>query len=901
MSEPTEYHDPASPVHTELAQHYRGEKDWLLWGPYLPDRQWGTVREDYSDNGNAWDYFSHDQARCRTFRWGEDGLLGITDRQCRLCFAFAFWNGKDAILKERLFGLTNSEGNHGEDVKELYYFLDGTPTHSYAKALYKYPQRAFPYRRLIDENQRRTRGDREFEIADTGIFDDSRYFDLHFEYAKGEPEDILIRITAYNAGPDSASLCILPTVWFRNTWAWGRTGPGYWAKPSIGIAGDGALVCDHESLGRYLFFANDPVRATPLFTDNETNRRRLYGVPNEGAYSKDAFHEYVVSGRIDSVNPAHIGTKAALLYQVEIAPESEISMGFRLHREDIPLADFLGTFRRRIIECDAFFKDRPTSHLTPAEQEVVRRAYAGMLWSKQYYGVNIEEWLEGDPGQPCPSPARKRVRNWEWKHLRNSQVIAMPDRWEYPYYCAWDHAFQMLGFVDLDPGFAREQILLFLQGNYLHPNGQIPAYEFNFSDVNPPVHAWAALRLHMYSVAQGTADRNFLERVFHKLLLNFNWWVNRKDTAGNDLFGGGFLGLDNIGVFDRTRPLPGGGVLEQADGAVWMAFYCNQMLAIALVLAKENPVYEDLAIKFFDHFVALAIAINQEGGSGLWHEEDAFYYDRIRYGDYQTPLKVRSMVGIVPLCAVTVDTLGIASGLPRFIGHVREVLQERPNLRTTAVFESRIDESGETFRLQALPSRERLQRVLRHVLNEQEFLSPFGIRALSRIHAEHPYEFKASGNHYSVSYLSGESDSAMFGGNSNWCGPVWIPMNILLIDALERYYAYYGDTLKVECPTGSRRLWHLGQVAEEISRRVASLFLADTDGRRPCHGDDSIYSHQPGWRSLLLFHEYFDGDSGRGLGAAHQSGWSALVTRCLGLLGQSRGRMRVGFRYAPRD
>ncbi len=871
---------------TRLAEDQSRQRNWKRFGPYLAARQWGTVREDYSEWGSCWDYFPHDHARSRAYRWGEDGLLGITDRQGRLCFAPALWNGRDPILKERLFGLTGPEGNHGEDVKETYFYLDSTPTHSNMKALYKYPQAEFPYGRLVDENRRRGKHERELELADTGVFADGRYFDVTIEYAKASPDDVLIRITVANRGPEAATLHVLPTLWFRNTWSWGRKGEGYWAKPTLARQPDGTIAAEQDSLGRYRL----AVEGTPelLFTENETNVERLYGGPNPTPYVKDAFHEYVVHGRTEAVNPARVGTKAAALYRLDIAAGESRVVRVRLTAESEvgaqPLGDtFDATFQARIDEADAFYATRIPPALSADERAVMRQAFATLLWSKQFFHYDVRAWLEGDPAHPTPPSSRRAGRNAEWRHLYNRDVISMPEKWEYPWYAAWDLAFHMLPFARVDTHFAKEQLVLFTREWYMHPNGQLPAYEFAFGDVNPPVHAWAAWRVYKMTGERGERDRLFLSRVFQKLLLNFTWWVNRKDSEGNNLFGGGFLGLDNIGVFDRSKPLPTGGSLEQADGTAWMAFYCGTMLSMALELSREDPAYEDMASKFFEHYVAIADAMNTMGGPGLWCEQDGFYYDQLRLGQEVVPLRIRSMVGLLPLLACEILEHETLDRLPGFTRRMQWFLDNRPDLACRIAYA----EQGHGHRLLAIPSRERLERVLRIMLDENEFLSPHGIRSVSRVHGEHPYIFNVGGEEYRVDYTPGESTTGLFGGNSNWRGPIWFPVNYLLIEALQRYHHFYGDALTVECPTGSGHRMTLQEVARELSRRLASLFLPDADGHRPFHGDDGLFAADPHFRDHVMFSEYFHGNTGRGLGASFQ-GWTLLVTRCLEDLAQGR-------------
>jgi hypothetical protein len=870
-----------------LAEDESREKNWKRFGPYLSERQWGTVREDYSADGTPWDYFPHEHARSRAYRWGEDGLLGITDREGRLCFALALWNGRDPILKERLFGLTGPQGNHGEDVKELYFYLDSTPTHSYMKALYKYPQAEYPYDLLVKENRRRGKGDPEFELLDTGVFDGDRYFDIVAEYAKASPNDILIRITATNRGPEPARITLLPTLWFRNTWSWGRTGEGYWPKPSIRRDGGGILLADHASLGRFRLAASPGPDGKPpalLFTENETNFAALYGKPNPIPFVKDAFHEFVVHGRKDAVNPKGAGTKAAAHYPLDLPAGGKYVVRLRLSAEGespdrTSGEEFERVFAERIREAEEFFGSVIPSGLAEEESRVARQAFAGLLWSKQFYHYSVRDWLEGDPSQPSPADGRKRGRNHDWPHLYNRDVISMPDKWEYPWYAAWDLAFHMVPFAEIDPHFAKEQLILFLREWYMHPNGQIPAYEFAFSDVNPPVHAWSAL--HVYR-ATGGRDRSFLARVFQKLMLNFTWWVNRKDFHGENVFAGGFLGLDNIGVFDRSQDLPTGGHLEQADGTAWMAFFCSTMLSTALELAREDPVYDDVASKFFEHFIAIVDAINEHGGVGLWDEEDGFYYDHLHVDGRSLPLRLRSLVGLIPLIAVGTLDGEVIDSLPGFRKRMKWFLENRADLaRVITYMESPASGGGHAHRLLAIPSRERLVRILGYMLDESEFLSPWGIRSLSRVYRDHPYVFRMNGQEYRVDYEPGESNTGLFGGNSNWRGPVWFPVNYLLIEALRRYHHFYGETLRVECPTGSGRWMTMGEVADEISRRLVRIFLPDGRKGRPCNGGTPRFADDPDWRDLLLFHEYFHGETGKGLGASHQTGWTALVVKLL--------------------
>jgi len=873
-------------------------KNWKRFGPYLAERQWGTVREDYSPDGTCWTYFPHDHARSRTYRWGEDGLLGFSDRKGRICFALALWNHRDPILKERLFGLGSEEGNHGEDVKELYYYLDGTPTHSYMQGLYKYPQAPFPYRQLVEENARRDRSAPELELTDTGVFDEHRYFDVFVEYAKASPDDLHVRVRVINRGPEAARLTVLPTLWFRNTWSWGRTGEDYGPRPRILQVAPGVARAEHSDLGAYLFAAEPlPGGAPPtlLFTENETNFARVFGLapPSDSAHRffKDAFHEHVVGGANQAVNPALEGTKVAAHYQLDVPPSGEVVLKLRLVSvtEARPMegacADSDPVFAARKAEADEFYRRRTTA-LTSEEANVARQGYAGLLWSKQFYHFDVRTWLEGDPSQPKPSDARWHGRNSEWTHLYNRDVISMPDKWEYPWFAAWDLAFHMLPFADLDPHFAKDQLVLLLREWYMHPNGQLPAYEFCFADVNPPVHAWAAWRVYkIASGPDGKRDRVFLARVFQKLLLNFTWWVNRKDAQGRNLFAGGFLGLDNIGVFDRSQALPTGGRLEQADGTAWMAFYCLTMLSMALELARRDEAYDDMASKFFEHFVAIAEAMNELGGTGLWDAEDGFYYDELHIDGQELPLKVRSMVGLLPLIAVEVLEESHIAKLPSFKKRMEWFLANRPDLADRVLFG---EGYGHGHVLLAVPTRERLVQILRTMLDEKEFLSPFGIRSVSKVHEAHPYSFVRDGREFRVDYVPGESSTALFGGNSNWRGPVWWPVNYLIIEALERYYHFFGHALKVECPTGSGRFMDLGEVARELGRRLNSLFMPDDHGHRPAHGGEARYAEDPAFSNLVLFYEYFHGETGRGAGASHQTGWTALAVRMIEKLAHHR-------------
>ncbi|MBC7784408.1 MAG: glucosidase [Burkholderiales bacterium] len=873
------------PEQLRLQESAERTHNWQRWGPYLSERQWGTVREDYSADGDCWSSFPHDHARARAYRWGEDGLLGITDRECRMCFALAMWNGRDPILKERLFGLTNLQGNHGEDVKEHYYYLESSPTHAWMRGLYKYPFAEFPYEKLILGNQR-AKNESEYELSDTGVFEQSRYFDVQADYAKAGPNDLCIRITIFNRSAEPATLHLLPQLWFRNSWSWG--GPEEAAAvPSLRQVGTGTIEASHESLGQFYFHAANVQGKAPalLFTDNDTNAPRLYGKPPEpGHFYKDGFHDYVIDGAQSAINPANAGTKAAAHYVLTIPAESSASVDLRLFSEAERPAEVFGeSFEKVMISR----REEATQYVTevigtqsPEVREVASQAYAGLLWSKQHYHYVVREWLDGDPKQPPPPTERDdKARNREWKwHLFNRDVISMPDKWEYPWYAAWDLAFHMIPMARIDPQFAKDQLLLLLREWYMHPSGQLPAYEFNFSDVNPPVHAWACWRVYKITGVKGQRDRAFLARAFQKLMLNFTWWVNRKDASGKNLFGGGFLGLDNIGIFDRSQPLPTGGRLEQADGTAWMAFFCGTMLSMALELAAEDPVYEDVASKFFEHFIAIVDAMHRLGGTGLWDDEDGFYYDQIFLKGQAKKLKVRSMVGIIPLFAAEVLDGETVEKLGGFKKRMDWFLKYRPDL-THYINMMCKSLTGQQYML-AIPSKDRLTRMLKYILDENEFLSPFGVRSLSRKYAK-PYTFSDDGKSWSIGYEPGDSASGLFGGNSNWRGPVWFPVNFLLIESLEKYHHFYGDELKVECPTGSGNMMTLQQAAAAIRNRLVSLFLPDAAGRRPCHGTESQYATDPHWRNLVLFHEFFHGETGKGLGANHQTGWTALVAEML--------------------
>jgi hypothetical protein len=847
---------------------------WKKWGPYLSERQWGTVREDYSENGNAWDYFTHDQSRSRAYRWGEDGLGGISDDKQRLCFALCLWNGKDPILKERLYGLTNSEANHGEDVKEYYFYIDSTPTHSYMKYLYKYPQRAFPYMDLIETNRRRSREEFEYELLDTGVFDEDRYFDVFVEYAKGDPEDVLIRITICNRGPEAAELHVLPTLWFRNTWF---DDPAL--KPSL-RAVSGAVKAMHAELGEYHLYCEG--KPNLLFTENETNTKRVFGHETASPYVKDAFHEFLIQKNKDAVNPAMTGTKAAAHYALTVKAGGTETLELRLTAapKSKPFVGFDKMFDQRIADADEFYHRIAPTTFTEDEKRVHRQALAGMLWSKQYYYFDLEKWLTEHGSHPLMETSKDGVRNTEWFHMLNADIISMPDKWEYPWYAAWDLAFHTTALALVDFDFAKEQLLLMLRNLYFHPNGQIPAYEWNFSDVNPPVHAWATLRLYKTEETLGRADIRFLEQSFHGLMLNFNWWVNRKDPSGRNVFAGGFLGLDNIGVFDRSANLPTGGSLEQADGTAWMAFYCQCMLEIALILADHDPIYEEIAFKFVQHFMWISYAMDRIGEhhDEMWDEEDGFFYDLLRLpGGQAMRLKVRSMVGLLPLCASTIFEEDAIKRHPRLMEMNAQFRKRHPELtgHVAPTEQGFIGCNGR--RLLSILNKDKLVRVLGYLLDENEFLGPFGIRSLSRYHLEHPFVFHVGNEEFKVQYLPGESNTGMFGGNSNWRGPVWMPVNTLIVRALVNLYGFYGNDFKVECPTGSGKYMNLYEVSEEISKRLAGIFLQDKKGRRPVYGGTEKFQNDPHWRDLILFYEFFHGDNGAGIGASHQTGWTGVV------------------------
>jgi hypothetical protein len=893
--------------HLRLAEARAAQAPWKRWGPYLSERQWGTVREDYSEGGNAWDYFSHDQARSRAYRWGEDGLAGISDDKQRLCFALALWNGRDPILKERLFGLTNSESNHGEDVKEYYFYLDSTPTHSYLKYLYKYPQAAFPYANLVETSRRRSRTEFEYELLDTGVFDENRYFDVFVEYAKESPEDILIQITVYNRGAQPAELHVLPTLWFRNQWSWQASSE----RPSLQRLGSAVKAVDPQLGERYLYCEGE---VPLLFTENETNTQRIFGVPNRSPYVKDSINNYIVHGQRDALNPEQKGTKVAAHYRLRVEP-GEIQVVRLRFTDRAPAAfsqgngkkgapfgtDFDDVIEARHKEADEFY-DTVIPHSLSADQaNVMRQALAGMLWSKQFYYYDVDRWLEERGSDPFKASRKQAPRNDQWHHMYNGDIISMPDKWEYPWYAAWDLAFHVIALTLVDQDFGKQQLKLMLRERYMHPNGQIPAYEWNFGDVNPPVHAWATgFTYALEKVRTGQGDKEWLKTSFQKLLLNFTWWVNRKDRTGRNVFEGGFLGLDNIGVFDRSAPLPTGGYLEQADGTAWMALYCENMLEIAVELARTDPDYVDMALKFIEHFLWIASSLAHMGGeTGMWDEEDGFFYDVLRLPNGQAQrLKVRSMVGLLPFCAATMFEGGMLSKYPEVSERFTWFLQNRPELRATIHDPLKIGCNGR--RLASILDETKLRRVLAKMLDENEFLSPYGIRSLSRYHAEHPYVFNAGGQEYRVSYLPAESDTGMFGGNSNWRGPIWMPVNGLIIRALLQYYSYYGNDLIVECPTGSGRRMNLYQVAEEIARRNASIFLKDKRGRRPVYGGTRKFQEDPHWRDLILFYEYFHGDNGAGLGASHQTGWTGIVARGLHLFATTTAEQLLEFgKLAP--
>src|SRR6201997_422048 len=857
------------------------ELAWKKWGPYLSERQWGTVREDYSQDGNAWDYFTHDQARSRAYRWGEDGLAGFSDDKQRLCFCIALWNGRDPILKERLFGLTNREGNHGEDVKEYYFYVDSTPTHSYMKYLYKYPQSEYPYRDLVESNRRRSREEFEYELLDTGIFDDDRYFDVFVEYAKADPEDTLIRISVHNRGAEAAQIHVLPTLWFRNTWSWGDDE----TKPVLGQIAVDKIYASHSTLGDYTLECESAKEL--LFTENESHAYRLWGPANPSPYVKDSFHQSLISGARDAVNPAKRGTKAAAHYVLDLPAGG--SKVVRLRLTPTTSADGFGKFDQvldsRLAEANEFYDRITPTNLSEDERRVHRQALAGMLWSKQYYFFDLDRWLDEHNAHPLLGTTHRNARNHEWFHMLNSDIISMPDKWEYPWYAAWDLAFHTLALSLVDFDFAKDQLLLMLRNLYAHPNGQIPAYEWNFGDVNPPVHAWATLFLYRIEKELGRADFRFLERSFQGLMQNFNWWVNRKDPQGKNVFAGGFLGLDNIGVFDRSAPLPTGGHLDQADGTAWMAFYCQNMLEIALILTDYDSMYEDIAYRFLEHFIWITYAMDRIGEphDEMWDGKDGFFYDLLHFpnGD-ATRLKVRSMVGLLPLCASTVlEANGILQSHPRMMELIELFRKRHPDLLKHIAPADGTFKGYADRRLLSVCNKEKIERILAYMLDENEFLSPYGIRSVSRYHLEHPYAFNLGGQEYKVQYLPAESNNGMFGGNSNWRGPIWMPVNGLLIRGLINLYQFYGDDFKVECPTGSGKYMTLFEVAKELGRRLSSIFLRDANGRRPVYGGTRKFQEDPYWKDYILFYEYFHGDNGAGLGASHQTGWTGIIARSL--------------------
>jgi hypothetical protein len=873
--------------HQRLMEDRQRTRNWKRWGSYLSERQWGTVREDDSDHGNSWATVTHDHARKRAYRWGEDGLNGWCNRKGQLCFAPALWNGVDSILKERLFGVGGNEGNHGEDVKECYYYLDATPTHSYTKALYKYPQRAYPYNEIVEDNRRMGREGPERELADMGLFEGGRYFDVVQEVAKRTPEDLLWRLTIINHGPDAAPLFVLPSLWFRNTWAWGNEREATMNMPSISREDD-FLRVRHENLGNYRFYVEASAcegEMVWLFTENDSNTQDLFGVKNATPYVKDAFHRFLIHGDQHAVSPEQIGTKAAALLRLMIPAGATVVIRCRLHAEaehnDLArLERFDETIAERAAECEEFYAAIIPANISSEERMICRQGYAGLLWTKQFFHYVVEDWLRGDPNGPPSSPRRMHGRNSDWAHLFARDILSMPDKWEYPWFAAWDTAFHMIPFAAVDPDFTKDQLLLLLREWYMHPNGQLPAYEWNFSDVNPPVHAWAVWRVYKIADAKGSRDILFLERAFQKLLINFTWWVNRKDAEGRHVFGGGFLGLDNIGVFDRSHALPDGGRLHQADGTAWMASYCLTMLSISLELALEKPAYEDIASKFFEHYVNITDAINSLGGTGLWDDKDGFYYDQLIINHEQPiPLRIRSLVGLLPLCAVTVLKQKTIDALPDFRKRLDWFLTNRRDL-FKYIKVRRADGAKNPGRcLLALPTEDRLRSTLKVMLDPEEFLSPFGIRSMSKAHEKTPFVFEHGGMRNEVRYTPGESNTDMFGGNSNWRGPIWFPTNFLIIEALERYHYFYGDSFTIEYPTGSGEMKTLLEVAIDLCDRLISLFVPNKNGYRPCFGDAQRYSDVPHWRDLLLFHEYFHAETGEGLGASHQTGWTSLVVR----------------------
>jgi hypothetical protein len=851
---------------------------WKKWGPYLTDRQWGTVREDYSANGDAWNFVTHDMARSKAYRWGEEGIAGISDNQQLICFAVALWNKQDPIIKERYFGLSNPEGNHGEDVKELYYHLDNTPTHSYMKLLYKYPHQAFPYQRLVDENHNRNRTQPEFELIDTGAFDNDQYFDVFIEYAKNVPNDILIKITVANRSDQDAAINVLPTVWFRNTWDWGYDS----YRPEILKESEHTLSVSHHETDQFWLKADGS--ATTLFCDNETNTRRLYGYDDGKPFYKDGINDFVVHGA-KSVNLDHKGTKAAFDYDLTVLAKQSVTVRLRLTADaQVGFDDFDKIFALRQSEADDFYQSLRKADSTDEKASIKRQALAGMLWNKQYYHYSVHEWLNGDPAGPAPSAKRFDGRNVQWQHLNTADVISMPDKWEYPWFAAWDLAFHSLAFAEIDIEFAKNQMMLLVRDWYMHPNGQLPAYEWSFGDANPPVHAAATWKIYQRDKANnnGKGDTYFLERVFHKLMLNFTWWVNRKDASGKNVFEGGFLGLDNIGVFDRNTVLPDGERLEQVDGTGWMAMYSLNLMVMAAELASQNKAYSDIASKFFEHFIYIAGAMASMGADsqGLWDDADGYFYDQLRLPDGTTEkMKVRSIVGLVPLFAVQVLEDNDIMNNPIFRGRMKWFKENRPDLASLV---SQWDKKGANNKhLVSLLRRYRMKSLLRYMLDENEFLSPYGIRSVSKYHLDHPYDVVVNGHEFGMKYMPAESDSGLFGGNSNWRGPVWMPINYMIIESLYRYYEYYGDEFKIAFPTGSDNFLNLKQIGDELYQRLTKIFLTDTNGKRPVFDDYAKMQHDPNFKDYILFHEYFDGDDGKGLGASHQTGWTGLIAHCL--------------------
>ena len=880
--------------HQRLAEAREREAHWKRWGPYLSERAWGTVREDYSPHGTAWECVPHDHARSKAYRWNEDGIAGISDRHQKICFSVALWNGRDPILKERLFGLAGNEGNHGEDCKECYFYLDSSPTHSYMKYLYKYPQAAFPYQQLVEENRRRGRGEREFELIDTGVFNEDRYFDVFVEYAKASCEDILIKITVANRGPEAAELHLLPTAWFRNTWSWGNGAH----RPELRAISENTIELEERQYGkRWLVCEGSPKL---LFTENETNAWRVYGYDGGPRFVKDGINDFLVHRAADAVNNSRVGTKASAVYNLTIGPGETATVRLRLTDAPGDGPKLLGRpfdriFAERRKEADEFYDTVIPQHLSEDARNVMRQSFAGLLWSKQFYHYVVKDWLNGDPGQPPPPGERRHGRNKEWEHLYNADVISMPDKWEYPWYAAWDLAFHCVPLALVDADFAKEQLMLMVREWYMHPNGQLPAYEWALGDVNPPVHAWAAWRVYkIEKKRRGVGDRIFLQRIFHKLLLNFTWWVNRKDAEGRNVFQGGFLGLDNIGVFDRSAPLPTGGHLEQADGTGWMAMYSLNLLAIALELAREDPSYEDVASKFWEHFLYIANAINHLGndGVGMWDEQDGFFYDVLHSpGDGHIPLKIRSMVGLIPLYAVETLEPEIVDRLPGFKRRLQWFIENRGDLTANVACMKTM--GMEERRLLSIVNPDQLRRVMRFMLDENEFLSPYGLRALSRVHKDEPYRLPVNGMEYRVDYEPAESSTGLFGGNSNWRGPIWFPVNYLLIESLQKFHHYLGDDFKVECPTRSGKYMTLWEVSQELSRRLTRIFLKDQRSLRPVHAANTRYQDDPHWRDLILFYEYFHGDDGSGVGASHQTGWTGLVAKLLQQSGEGELELAI--------